>query len=134
MSPDDTDSYEFQTPPEDVDEFEFRVESRLMSHGVYVDDVTVAQESYRIRYESMAADEGVIPHREVGRVINVVRDLHPDDWQGVALEGEVTDLEGTVLGHWHVERDWIAALHDGDLTEVEFSERVIETVEPVDPR
>ena len=120
--------------PDDVDDFEFQLESRLTSHGVYVDEVSVDEDALEVVYESMAATEGAIPHRELGRVINVVRDLHPPDWRGIDIEAVVTDLDGRELGRWHVERDWIADLHDDDLSEVEFSERVIETIEPIEDR
>ena len=119
---------------DDGDDFEFQLESRLTSHGVYVDEVTVGDDALEVVYESMAADEGAIPHREVGRVINVVRDLHPPDWRGVDIEAVVTDLEGTELGRWSVDQAWIAELHEGDLSEVEFSQLVIETIEPTGDR
>ncbi len=107
-----------------------RAESRLVSHGVYVDEVTVEADTYRLTYESVAADGAhAIPHREIGRVINVFRDLHADDWEGADIEATVMDLEGRTLGEWHVRAGWIEALHDGDLSETDFSERVIETIE-----
>jgi len=116
---------------DEADDFEFRVESRLTSHGVYVDEVEQSEEGYSLTYESIAvANEGVVPHREVGRVINVFRDLHGDDWSGVRIEGAVLDLDGNRRGTWHVEADWLDALHSGDLTEVEFSQRVVDTIEP----
>jgi hypothetical protein len=118
----------------DEHDFEFQVESRLTSHGVYVDEVDEGENHYDVTYESVAVDsEGIVPHREVGRVINVFRDLHPDDWAGADIEAEVTDLEGDALGTWHVEAEWIDRLHNGDLSETDFSEMVIETIEPAAP-
>jgi hypothetical protein len=117
------------------DELTSRIESRLMSHGVYVDEVTDEGDGYRLTYESVAADgAGAVPHREVGRVINVFRDFHDDDWEGADIEATVTDLDGVELGEWHVEQEWIAALHGDDLSEVDFSQRVIETIEAPEPR
>lgn len=112
-----------------IDDFEFQVESRLTSHGVYVQTVEEDDGGYDVTYESMAANEGVIPHREVGRVINVFRDLHGDDWEGADITGTVLDLDGNEQGTWHVEAAWIDELHNDDLTEVEFSERVIDSIE-----
>lgn len=113
----------------ETEEFEFRVESRLTSHGVYVDTVTETEDGYAVRYESISADsEGIVPHREVGRVINVFRDLHDDDWAGTDIEAVVTDFEGVEMGRWYVDAEWIDQLHNGDLTEVEFSERVVDTI------
>jgi hypothetical protein len=117
------------------DELTSRIESRLMSHGVYVDEVVEKGDGYRLTYESVAADgAGAVPHREVGRVINVFRDFHDDDWEGADIEATVTDLDGVELGEWHVEQEWIAALHGDDLSEVDFSQRVIETIEAPEPR
>jgi hypothetical protein len=114
---------------DDIDDFEFQIESRLTSHGIYVEEVVDDDGRFEVIYESMAADEGVIPHREAGRVINVFRDLHTDDWSGADISGTVLNLDGERQGTWHVEADWIDELHNGELTELEFSERVIETIE-----
>lgn len=113
----------------ETDDFEFRVESRLTSHGVYVDEVTETPEGYELSYESIAVEsDGVVPHREVGRVINVFRDLHEDNWAGADIDALVTDFEGEEKGRWHVEAEWFDDLHNGPLSEVEFSERVVDTI------
>jgi hypothetical protein len=132
-SDDDRDSDESSVDPEEVTS---RVESRLVSHGVYVQEVTAEDEGgdegggYQLVYESIAADgASAVPHREVGRVINVFRDVHPEDWAGADIEATVTDLDGVELGEWHVRAEWLRALQAGDLSEVEFSTRVIETIE-----
>jgi hypothetical protein len=115
---------------DDDNDFEFRVEARLTSHGVYVEDVTETDDGYELSYESVSTgQEGAIPHREVGRVINVFRDLHADDWAGAPIEADVFDLDGNYRGRWHVEAAWLDELHNGDLTEVEFSRRVVDTIE-----
>ncbi|MFB6224313.1 MAG: hypothetical protein ABEH86_11655 [Haloarcula sp.] len=114
---------------EDIEDFEFQVESRLTSHGVYVTEFVDEGDAYTLTYESISADtEAVIPHREIGRVINVFRDLHADDWSGVDIEATVTDLEGTELGTWAVDSEWIDELENGGLSETDFSQRVLETV------
>lgn len=106
-----------------------RLESRLMSHGIYVTEFEATEGGYTLEYESLYADEGVIPHREVGRVINVFLDLHPDDWSGADIDAVVTNLEGEPEGSWRVEADWVAAMTDGELSETDFSQRVIATLE-----
>ncbi|MEF8785197.1 MAG: hypothetical protein V5A45_04630 [Haloarculaceae archaeon] len=111
-------------------DFNFQIEARLTSHGVYVDEIEDSDGCYDITYESISVDsEDIVPHREIGRVINVFRDLHDSDWRGTAIEATVTDLDGVVQAHWHVDQEWFDELHNGDLTEVEFSENVIETIE-----
>jgi hypothetical protein len=110
------------------DDFAWQLESRLTSHGVYVTDLDETDAGYELTYESIAADEGAVPHREIGRVVNVFLDLHDDDWSGARIEATVLDLEGGEKGTWHVEAAWLDALTDGDITETEFSERVLDTV------
>mgnify|MGYP006281125311 CR=1 FL=1 len=110
------------------DDLATQLENRLMSHGVYVDVFEQRDDGYYMEYESLYADEGVIPHREVGRVINVFLDLHDDDWAGADIEAVVTDLEGNLEGDWHVEQAWLAALLADELSETEFSEKVIGTL------
>ncbi|MFC7019857.1 MULTISPECIES: hypothetical protein [Haloarcula] len=115
---------------EDFDDFEFQVESRLTSHGVYVQTFTerTGDETYEVAYESIAAQPGSVPHREIGRVINVLRDLHADDWTGHDVEATVLDLDGEVRGYWYVDAEWFDRLHNGDLSETDFSEKVLETL------
>ncbi|WP_327052000.1 hypothetical protein [Halomicrococcus gelatinilyticus] len=104
-----------------------QLEARLMSHGVYVTSLDVEVDSLAITYESVTAGQtGAVPHREVGRVINVVRDLAESP---VAIRGTVTDLDDDLVGDWHAEADWLRALEAGDLSEVEFSQRVLETID-----
>lgn len=111
-------------------DFEFLVESRLTGFAVYLTDFEETDEGYALTYESIAADEtGAIPHREVGRIVNVFRDIEPEP---IAIEGTVVDLDGRRLGEWYVDRDWLQRLEDDDLTEIEFSEKVIDSIEPVE--
>lgn len=103
--------------------------ARLTSHGVYVTDADLDDETVALTYESIAADEsGGVPHREAGRVINVVRDLL-DDGTTVGLEAQVLDLDGEERGTWRMDADWLEALETGDLSEVEFSGKVVESIE-----
>lgn len=112
-------------------DFEFLVESRLTGFAVYLTDFEETDEGYALTYESIAADEtGAIPHREVGRIVNVFRDIESEP---IAIEGTVVDLDGRRLGEWNVDRDWLERLEGDDLTEIEFSEKVIDTIEPVEP-
>jgi hypothetical protein len=111
--------------PLDVDQ----LEARLTSHGVYVTDAELDGATVALAYESIAADEtGGVPHREAGRVINVVRDLLDAD-ESVGVEATVTDLDGETRGTWRMDPAWLDALEAGDLSEVEFSGKVIDTIE-----
>ncbi|QIO21919.1 hypothetical protein [Haloarcula sp. JP-L23] len=115
---------------DEFDDFEFQVESRLTSHGVYVQTFEEREDenTYAVTYESIAAEQGSVPHSEIGRVINVLRDLHADDWSGADVEATVHDLEGEVRGYWYVDAEWFDGLHNGDLSQTDFSEKVLETL------
>ncbi|WP_435155873.1 hypothetical protein [Haladaptatus sp. DFWS20] len=104
-----------------------QLEARLMSHGVYVTSVETDEERIEVEYESITAgNSGAVPHREVGRVINVVRELTETQRN---LRGWVTDLDGEQVGRWQAKAEWLEALEDGELSEVDFSGRVIESID-----
>ncbi|WP_458209994.1 hypothetical protein [Haladaptatus sp. NG-SE-30] len=104
-----------------------QLEARLMSHGVYTTSVETDEERLKVAYESINAGQtGAVPHREVGRVINVVRDLTTSP---IAIRGTVADLDGEQIGSWYVEAEWLRALEEDSLSEVDFSQRVIETIQ-----
>ncbi|WP_266079303.1 hypothetical protein [Haladaptatus caseinilyticus] len=104
-----------------------QLEARLMSHGVYVTSLETDDERIEVEYESIKAGQaGVVPHREVGRVINVVRELTEVERN---LRGSVTDLDGKQIGRWHAESEWLRALENDELSEVDFSQRVIESID-----
>ena len=111
--------------PLDID----RLEARLTSHGVYVTDADLDGETVALTYESIdAGASGGIPHREAGRVINVVRDLL-DSGVSVGIDATVLDLEGEERGTWRMDPKWLDSLEAGELSEVDFSEQVIDTIE-----
>lgn len=112
-----------------------QLEARLTSHGVYVTELDRGEGILEIEYESIDAGQiGEIPHQEMGRVINVYRELAEDDagddgTEYARIEALVTDLEGEPVGTWYAEADWLRALADEDLSEVEFSSRVLDTID-----
>ena len=108
------------------DELHERLEERLMSHGVYVTSLNADEERIEIEYESIkAGNTGAVPRREVGRVINVVRDLVEKQRD---VRGEVIDLDGEQVGNWRAKAEWFRELEEDELSEVDFSERVIESI------
>jgi len=113
---------------------EFALESRLTNHGCYLREAAVDDDGYHVTYQSAAADaNGEIPHQQVGDVVNDFRKLFDRrDWPVRSVEATVTDLDDDPLGSWRAERSWFVALADGDLTEVEFSERLLDSLETVE--
>ncbi|UPV99485.1 hypothetical protein M0R88_13270 [Halorussus gelatinilyticus] len=105
-----------------------RLEQRLMSHGVYVTDLSTAEGTLRIEYETASPGEGV-PHREVGRVLNRLLDLLGEGWEPLDVRAEVSDIEEEPRGTWRADAEWLAAHDRGDLSDVDLSQRVIDTIE-----
>ncbi|MBP1987204.1 hypothetical protein [Halolamina salifodinae] len=112
------------------DDRAFALESRLTNHGCYLRSVAVEDDTYRFAYESAAADQhGEIPHQQVGDIVNVFRTLSEErDWPVRDIEATVTDLDGGEIGRWRVDVDWLDALDAGELDEVAFSARVIDSL------
>lgn len=114
-----------------------QLEARLTSHGVYVTALERNEGTLDVEYESIDAGRiGEVPHQEMGRVINIYRELVDEERKGDAkkdeyarIEATVTDLEGDPVGRWHAEADWLRALAADDLSEVDFSTRVLETID-----
>ncbi len=111
--------------PDDLPE---RIENRLMSHGVYVDELDSSGNTFDITYETVHADDSV-PNRDIGRIVNLLRDFRDEGWEPVDVHGIVTDLDGERLGTWHATAEWFHDLEDGTITETEFSQRVLDTIE-----
>ncbi|MFW5938051.1 MAG: hypothetical protein ACOCSN_03830 [Halanaeroarchaeum sp.] len=105
----------------------FALESRLTNHGCYLQSIAVEGGSYRLTYQSAAADQhGEIPHQQVGDVVNDFRNLFDErDWPVKDVVATVTDLADDRLGTWRVEADWFEALESGAMSEVEFSRRLL---------
>ncbi|NHX36483.1 hypothetical protein G9C84_08445 [Halolamina sp. R1-12] len=115
------------------DDRTFALESRLTNHGCYLQSVAVDGDTYQLTYQSTAADEhGEIPHQQVGDVVNDFRKLFDRrDWPVRDVEATVTDLADEELGAWRADADWFDALEAGEMTEVEFSQRVLDSLETV---
>jgi len=109
----------------------FALESRLTNHGCYLQSVAVEGDAYRLTYQSAAADQhGEIPHQQVGDVVNDFRKLFDRrDWPVRDVAATVTDLDDERLGVWRADADWFDALEAGEMTEVEFSQRVLDSLE-----
>ncbi len=113
--------------PEDIYE---RIENRLVSHGIYVTDLDRG-DPLEITYETVHGDSDAetVPDRDIGRLCNVLREFREEGWEPVDLRAVVTDLDGERLGTWRAEAAWFRTLGRDEITETEFSQRVLETVE-----
>ena len=111
----------------DQTELRERLEQRLMSHGVYVTGLEAAEGTLRIDYETATPGDGV-PHREVGRVLNRLLEAHDDGWDPVDVRGSVSGIDGEPRGTWRADGEWLVAHAEGELSDVELSQRVLDTV------
>lgn len=107
-----------------------RLEQRLMSHGVYVTNLTTDDSTLHIDYETATPGEGV-PQREVGRVLNRLLGLHDDGWDPTDVRADVESIEGEDRGTWRADREWLVGHARGEVSDVDLSQRVIETIEEV---
>jgi len=105
-----------------------RLEGRLMSHGVYVTDLDSEEDGLRIAYETASPGTGV-PQQEVGRVLNRLLEAQSDGWEPTDVRGEVTDLDGEDRGTWRADREWLVGHASGELSDVDLSQRVVDTIE-----
>lgn len=105
-----------------------RLESRLMSHGVYVTDLDAADGTLSIAYETATPGTGV-PQQEVGRVLNRLLEAQDDGWDPIDVTGVVSDVDGDERGRWRADREWLVGHARGDLSDVDLSQRVLDTVE-----
>jgi len=115
-------------PDADERPFEEQLEDRLMGQGVYLTDLTESDGELVIEYESIAGGDG-FPKRQVGRVLRMVWDTRDRGGDAVSIDATVTDTDGEILGTWRAEDEWVEALRDDDLTQTEFSEKVLDTVD-----
>jgi len=112
-----------------TDEALDRISRRLVTYGIYVRELDAGEDAVRIEYESLKPGDGVVP-REAGQVINVFREFAGDGWEPTDIAATVYGDDGRRRGTWRMERAWLEALSAGDLSEVEFSRKVIASIDP----
>lgn len=116
-------------PLETDDEHLERVSNRLMGRGVYFEAADPGDDRLEIEYGTVAPGDGV-PHQQIGKVINAFRELLDEGWEPTTIEATVVDANGGHRrGGWRMDESWLRALEDGELSEVEFSGRVLDTLE-----
>jgi hypothetical protein len=104
-----------------------RLDEELMGLGVYLTEVDAGGDRLAIEYETVSPGDGV-PGRQVGQVLQTVWSVRGEDADPVSVDATVTDDDGELRGTWRAEAEWVEMLGD-DLTQTEFSQRVLDTVE-----
>jgi len=113
------------------DERTTEVEPTLRSYGISVEAVDGA-DPLELTY--MTAFPGREVHRgEIGRALNALIDrAEADAWDPVRVEATVVRSPGDVLGTWRAEAAWFEGLIAYEISETEFSARVLETLTHAD--
>ena len=103
------------------------LEPELRSYGVSVESID-GTEPVDITY--MTAFPGrEVHHGEIGRTLNALIDrAETGEWDPVRVEATVVRSPGDVLGTWHAEASWFEELIGYEISETEFSTRVLETL------
>jgi hypothetical protein len=103
------------------------LEPELRSYGVSVEAL---DEGDPLELTYMTAFPGrEVHHGEIGRALNALIDeAEADEWDPVRVEATVVRSPGDVLGTWHAEAEWFEALIGYEISETEFSSRVLETL------
>ena len=113
---------------EETDDVVEQVGYRLMGQGIYVQSVDKHANRIEIEYETIAPGAGV-PHQQIGRMINIFREAVEEGWEPTTIEATAVDGDGEIRGTWRMDIEWLLALENGELSEVEFSERVLDTLD-----
>lgn len=106
-----------------------QLEEELRSYGISVESLDRSEEGIELEYVTAFPGEHV-HHREMGRACNAFIDMAKhDQWRPEPVDATVLRAEGDALGTWHAEAEWFERLLDDDLTEVEFSRHVVDSLE-----
>lgn len=118
------------------------LENRLMSNGIYVTDVAWLDDDpdaddlprdgagLTLAYETVSESPAVTSD-EVSAVVRTLLSVAEErEWTPGRLEVTSRTTDGALRGRWHVEEEWFAGL-GVELSEIEFSQRVLETVDNV---
>ncbi|MFB6194729.1 MAG: hypothetical protein ABEI80_01035 [Haloplanus sp.] len=103
------------------------LEAELRANGISVERV---ERGAPVELTYMTAFPGEeVHHGEMGRALTVFIDLAREgEWNPVRVEATVVRHEDDVQGTWHAEPGWFEGLLAGELSEPDFSERVLGTL------
>jgi len=103
------------------------LEARLRADGLSVESLSEG-DPLEVTYMT-AFPGGSLNEREAGRACVALLDAAEDgEWEPTRVEATVVRSPGDVLGTWHADPEWFEALLADELTETEFSTRVVETI------
>lgn len=104
------------------------LEAELRSNGISVESLDRG-DGVELTYMTAFPGEQV-NHQEMGRALNTFIDLAEDDrWEPARVEATVVRTDDDVQGTWYAEPAWFEGLLSYELSETEFSTRVLETLD-----
>lgn len=104
------------------------LEAELRSNGISVESISSGDV---VDVEYLTAFPGNhVNHQEMGRALNTFLDLlEADRWEPTRVEATVLRSDDDVQGTWHAAPEWFDALASYRISEEDFSERVLDTLE-----
>jgi hypothetical protein len=107
------------------------LEAEFRSYGISVEHVSVDDEIDLEYMTAFPADR--IHDGEIGRACNTLIDMiEADECEPMTIDATVVRSPGDVLGTWRAEAEWFDQLDRYEISETEFSARVLETVQHED--
>ncbi|MFB6124222.1 MAG: hypothetical protein ABEJ78_12290 [Haloferacaceae archaeon] len=105
-----------------------RLEEELRGHNV---DVQSLDPGDPLELTYLTAFPGPeVNHTEMGQALTAFVELAAaGEWEPSRVEATVLRSDDDVQATWHAEAEWFRELASYDITETEFSTRVLETVE-----
>lgn len=104
------------------------LEAELRSNGVSVESLDRGEQVDLTYLTAFPGD--TVHHGEMGRALNVFVDLAADGaWEPVRVDATVLRADDDVLGTWRAEPEWFTDLVEYRISETEFSDRVLGTLE-----
>lgn len=105
------------------------LEAELRSNGISVEEVVQEPSEVELTYVTAFPGDHV-DHQEMGRALSTFVDLAEDgEWDPRRVDATVLRFEDDVLGTWYAKPEWFEGLLDYRLSETDFSERVLDTLE-----
>lgn len=104
------------------------LEEELRNFGVDIHDIESVEPVELSYITGYPGDE--VNHMEMGKVLNAFLDLEEEGkWDPKRVEATVLRFEDEVMNTWYAKAEWFEGLREYQISETEFSARVLETLE-----
>ncbi|MFD1515140.1 FxLYD domain-containing protein [Halomarina rubra] len=110
------------------DDYQVMFEEFLQSEGISVEEVAVEGDRAQIDYTMLATTQSEIVE-EMGTVSGAYAALVDDGWQTSGLDATILASDGSVAGTFSLEADMAQAFANGEISNEEFGQTLIESLE-----